>query len=258
VDLSPIRFDAANPGPLTGPGNNTWLLDGAEPTLIDAGIGATRHVESLAAHLGGRPLVRILLTHGHPDHASGVPALRSLWPDVDVWKWPPIDDGWHVLGEGLEARAGDAMLETVHTPGHATDHVCFWHGASRSLFVGDMMAIGTTVAIPARRGGHLRSYLTSLERLAELEARRAFPGHGRIIDEPNRLIADYLEHRRLRERQVVSLLERGIREPDDLVARIYPGVPEAIRPAALETIEAHLVKIGEDGLIPPSDRPRVD
>ena len=87
--MSAVPIDAGNPGPLTGRGNTTWLLDGGEPTLIDAGVGAASQLDAIARALGGRPLVRVLLTHGHPDHASGVPALRERWPQVEVWKWPP-------------------------------------------------------------------------------------------------------------------------------------------------------------------------
>lgn len=244
-------LSAGNPGPLTGAGNNTWLLDGAEPTLIDAGVGGAAHVDALANQLAGRALARVLITHGHPDHASGAPALRARWPGVEIWKWPPVpDESWRMLGEGREVQAGDTVVETLHTPGHAVDHVCFWHAETESVFVGDLMASGTTIVVPAGRGGHLRSYLSSLERIAALDAGIAYPGHGPVIEKPNVLIADYLEHRRLRERQVLSLVRGGVLDPDELVARIYPGLPAEIRATARETIEAHLIKLYEDDLIP--------
>ena len=84
----PLLIPADNPGPLTGRGNNTWLLDGDEPTLIDAGVGRPSHVDAVAAALRGRTLTRVLVTHGHVDHASGLPALRARWPDLEAWKWP--------------------------------------------------------------------------------------------------------------------------------------------------------------------------
>src|SRR5262245_15451780 len=156
----PRLISAANPGPLTGSGNNTWLLDGAEPTLVDAGIGAPAHVEAVAMALGGRPLARVIVTHGHADHASGVPALRSRWPDVVACKWLTAEDaGWTRLNDGDRLRAGDETVTILHTPGHAEDHVCVWHEASRALFAGDMVIAGTTVMIPHGRGGSLRAYL---------------------------------------------------------------------------------------------------
>src|SRR5436190_8155334 len=78
---------AFNPGVLTGRGNNTWFIDGDEPALVDAGIGEPAHLEAVGAALGGRALARVLVTHGHPDHAGGVPALRRLWPQLTAFKW---------------------------------------------------------------------------------------------------------------------------------------------------------------------------
>jgi glyoxylase-like metal-dependent hydrolase (beta-lactamase superfamily II) len=241
-------FLAANPGPLTGRGNNTWFLDGEVPALVDAGVGAPAHVDDLAGALGRRPLGRVLVTHGHPDHASGLPALRGRWPSVEAWKWPADgESGWLALADGQRLRAGDRDLTVIHTPGHAPDHVCFFDPSSGDLYAGDMVVQGTTVMIPAGRGGDLRAYLASLERLARLKPVRILPGHGPIIDRPLELIAQYVEHRRERERQVLACLADGITDPDAMVARIYPDLSEALRPAARLTVEAHLEKLRQDG-----------
>ena len=146
---SPICLNAGNPGTWTGPGNNTYLFDGTEPTLIDAGVGNTEHVEAIAARLNGRALARVLVTHGHPDHASGVPALRQRWPNLEAYKWLSApESGWHPMNDGGRVRAGDTWLMVVHTPGHAADHVCFWESEARDLFCGDMMTATTTVLVP--------------------------------------------------------------------------------------------------------------
>jgi glyoxylase-like metal-dependent hydrolase (beta-lactamase superfamily II) len=246
----PILLPARNPGPMTGRGNNTWLLDGAEPTLVDAGVGVAEHVDEIAGHLAGRPLVRVLVTHGHRDHASGVPALRSRWPDLDVWKWPGDDetpDALLPLTDGQRLAAGDRELSVIHTPGHAPDHVCFRDELAGAIFTGDMVVRGSTVVIPAGRGGRLTDYLASLEKLAAFRPSRCYPGHGPVIDRPLDLITEYLDHRAMREAQVLDCLAAGLTSVDDMVRRIYPDVTEAIRPFAALTVEAHLEKLREEG-----------
>lgn len=247
----PILVPAGNPGPLTGPaGNNTWLIDGAEPTLIDAGVGVGTHIDAVAGHLGGRPLARVIVTHGHADHAAGVPALRARWPEVEAWKWVRAGElGWRALGDGQQVRAGIRPLTVFHTPGHAPDHVCLFDQATLDMFTGDMVTKGTTVMIPAGRGGNLRAYLNSLERMAGVRPSRLLPGHGSIIDRPLEVIGQYIEHRLAREIQVVECLRDGVTDVDAIVSRIYVGLGDAVRPAARLTVEAHLEKLREEGLI---------
>jgi glyoxylase-like metal-dependent hydrolase (beta-lactamase superfamily II) len=246
-----LLIPAANPGPLTGRGNNTWLIDGVEPTLVDAGIGKTEHLDALAAALGGRALTRVLVTHGHTDHAGGAPAIRARWPGVEIYKWmEPGESGWRPLEDNQRLQAGDGHLIAVHTPGHARDHVCFWNDESGDLYAGDMVAIGTTIVVPGDRGGGMSAYLHSLERLAELRPDRIYPGHGEVVRQPLELIAEYIEHRRMRESQVVGCLEEGVTAAAAIVARLYPGLAEALRPAAEQTIEAHLSKLRAEGRVP--------
>ena len=244
----PVRLDAANPGPLTGSGNNTWLVGGAEPLLVDAGVGHATHVDAIAAALAGRPLARVVVTHHHPDHASGVPALRARWPAIEVCKRPmPGETGVRALADGDRVSSGDVTLHVVHTPGHAPDHICLWDADARALFTGDMLVQGSTVMIPAGRGGHLGQYLRSLSRLASFAAAVAYPGHGTVIGDPNALIGEYLAHRQQREDQVIACLDRGVRDVDAMVDAIYPELPAAVRPAARVTVEAHLEKLREEG-----------
>jgi glyoxylase-like metal-dependent hydrolase (beta-lactamase superfamily II) len=140
---------------------------------------------------------------------------------------------------------GDRELTAVFTPGHAIDHFCFWDPAAKALFAGDMVVRGSTVMIPATEGGGLRAYLASLERLRALGPERIYPGHGPVIDDPLDVIAQYLEHRRMREVQVAACLADGVTDPAAIVARIYPDLSADLRPAARATIEAHLQKLVE-------------
>lgn len=234
---------------------NTWLIDGAEPALIDAGLRIPDEIDDLARRLAGRALTRLLITHAHPDHVSAVDALRARWPALIACKWSDGNStGWQRISDGDRIDAGDTVLTALHTPGHASDHVCFWNPAAKSVYTGDMIIQGTTVMVPAGRGGHLRSYLASLERLAALNPVRAYPGHGPVIDDPRALIADYLNHRRMREQQVLACVVEGVLTPDEIVARLYPDLVEELRLPARLTVEAHLEKLREEGRLPPRDR----
>lgn len=236
-----VLLNAGNPGTWTGPGNTTYLLDGAVPTLIDAGVGQRQHVEAIAAALGDRPLRQVLLTHGHPDHASGVPALEARWPGLQVLRW---QDPWT---DGARVAAGDVDLDVVHTPGHAADHVCLWNPASRELFCGDMMTATTTILVPPRaRGGSLRAYLESLRRLAALQPAVAWPAHGPVIEHPVARIEEYLRHRAQRRAEVEACLADGISDPDAIVSKVYAETPQALWPAARLTVESLLECLVEE------------
>ena len=247
-----LLLPALNPSPMTGAGNNTYLIDGPQPTLIDAGVGEPGHIESLAAALRDRHLARVVVTHGHADHASGVPALRARWPNLAAHKFVVDEDPepgvWSPLADGQSITAGDRTLVVVHTPGHARDHVCLWDAEERSLFAGDMVAIGTTIRVPAGRGGGMRAYLESLQRMQALRPVRIYPGHGPVIDRPAELLAEFIQHRLMREEQVRACIRKGMTQPADMVKQIYPGLPAALVPAATATVEAHIEKLRDDAL----------
>ena len=239
-----ITLTAGNASEWTGAtGNNTYLLPAPPSVLIDAGVGNQRHVDAVAAELDGAPLDLVLITHHHVDHVAGVPALVARWPRVVIrggGAGPPLRDS-EVLA------AGGTRLRAIHTPGHAADHFCFLDESSRDLFCGDLARIGGTVVIPASTGGSLREYLQSLRRIRDLAPVRLLPAHGPVIEQPAKLIEEYLEHRRERERQIVAAIKAGCRTPGEIVARVYVGLAPALRPAAEETVRAHLQKLQEEG-----------
>lgn len=251
-----VGLSAGNPGPLTGAGNHTWLLPGATPTLIDAGVGQPSHLDAIAAALdtSGR-LAQVLVTHGHPDHASGAPAIAGRWPAASFRKlsWPDKDSrvpvAWQPLSDGERLDAGELGLEVVFTPGHSPDHVCFWHAGSGTLFGGDLLIEGATVVVPGTRGGNLKDYLDSLERVAALKPAQVLPAHGPVIDAPLALIERYIAHRYERERQVMAAIDGGAESVSEIVARVYPNLSGAIRLVATETVHAHLRKLVDEGRV---------
>ena len=159
-----LMIPAGNPGPWTGPtGNNTYLLIGARPALIDAGIGDEAHLSAIEAALEGQRLETLLITHGHRDHTAGIPAIRARWPEVVV-----RNHGEDRCRDGERLAAGDSVLRAIYTPGHSPDHFCLLDESTRDLYCGDLAREGGTIVIPASQGGNLGAYLASLRRVRDL------------------------------------------------------------------------------------------
>jgi glyoxylase-like metal-dependent hydrolase (beta-lactamase superfamily II) len=251
--VKPIAVHACNPGPYTGDGNWTWLIRGRVTTLIDAGTGEAGHLDAIERALDGATLAQVLVTHGHGDHASGAPALAARFPGVRFLKmpWPERDGRWPVewepLDDGTTITAGDDTLASVHTPGHAPDHLCFWHAESQTLFCGDLAQKGATIYIPPNLQGDLIAYLASLERVLALRPMRLMPAHGPVLDNAEAVLRGYIEHRLAREKQVIDVLRSGVTAPDVIVTRIYLGLKDTLVPMARESVLAHLIKLEREG-----------
>lgn len=218
------------------------------PTLVDAGVGKPEHLDDVARELGGKRLALVLITHGHPDHAGGVPAIVSRWPGVRVRQFASGDQP---IADNDAIEAGDGTLTAVYTPGHSPDHCCFVDGAD--VFCGDLARAGGTIVIPAGRGGDLTQYLASLQRIRGLHPQRLFPGHGPVIDDPESIIDGYVRHRAQRDRQILSVLKDGPAVPEEISTKVYGTLAPELTRAAAETVLAHLIKLSRDGRVAERD-----
>ncbi|MDX6609336.1 MAG: hypothetical protein QOF85_1261 [Solirubrobacterales bacterium] len=224
---------------MTLEGTNTYLYGSGPCTVIDPGPDLESHlnaVRSAAAERGGIGLV--LLTHGHGDHADGAERLTEIAGsgDVDV----PI-----VLPAEGEEHGG---LRAIATPGHAPDHVCLMTD-DEVCFSGDLvLGAGSTFVPPD--GGSLTAYMDSLSRMQAEPIELICPGHGPWIEDPAAKLAEYVEHREMRERRLLAALERGERSRDALLAEAWADVPDQLRPAAELVMQAHLDKLGTEGKLP--------
>jgi glyoxylase-like metal-dependent hydrolase (beta-lactamase superfamily II) len=252
--LSPMvrRVLAPNPGVMTGPGTNTYLVGIDEVAVIDPAVDDEAHIDAIVG-CGGDRIRWILCTHTHPDHFPGAAPLKER-TGAEVLAFESRD-GLEVdaqIGEGFLIEATEFRLRALHTPGHASNHLCYMLEEERLLFSGDHIMQGSTVVI-APPDGDMAAYLQSLERLLSLRLRYIAPGHGHLIDDPRAVIDDYIAHRLEREDQVIDAVQRGDRTTEAIVARLYPGLIDELVMRAKQTVHAHLRKLAADGRVTTAD-----
>jgi glyoxylase-like metal-dependent hydrolase (beta-lactamase superfamily II) len=252
TELSPLvrRVIAPNPSMMTGPGTGTYLVGTEDLAVIDPGPDDAAHLDRLAEVAGGR--VRwILYTHTHLDHSPGVPGLseRTGAPSASYRPRPDTEDPTPdvVTEEGWTLSLPGVTLRALHTPGHASNHVCWLLEEEGMLFSGDHIMNGSTVVI-GPPDGDMTAYLEQLVRLRSVNPRSIAPGHGKLITDPLAKIDEYVTHRLEREGQVMAAL--GVDTPttiDTLVKSIYVGVPDALHPVAQFSVWAHLRRLRATG-----------
>ena len=247
------RFVAPNPSMMTGPGTNTYLLGEREIAVLDPGPRIEAHLDHIQGDAGGT-IRWILVTHTHPDHSPGARVLAER-TGAELLGRPAPDDGPQdktfvpdrVLEDGDTLTTDEFVLEAVHTPGHASNHLCYLHAGSNWLFTGDHVIDGSTVVINPP-DGNMRQYIESLRRVLNLGIDAIVPGHGEVVKDHERLVNWIIEHRLEREAKVLAALQAnpGL-SPHGLVPHVYQDVPEHLYGLAERSLLAHLIKLEEDG-----------
>jgi len=249
------RVLGLNPGMMTGPGTNTYLVGRRDPVLIDTGAGVADYpelLESYCAERGWKQPSRILLTHRHVDHVGGVAQLRMRWRGLKVNKMRHKDSGLpepiEDLKDGQAIESEGATLVPVHTPGHASDHLCYYLREEQALFTGDVVLGGSTTVIPSGDGS-LVDYMASLRKLLELPLQRIYPAHGPVIEDGPGRIREYIAHREMRERQILEAVGDGVDTIPAMVKRIYVDVAQNLHVVAEQSVESHLRKLLKEGRV---------
>lgn len=253
LDALVTRVVAPNPGMMTGPGTNTYLVGENELAVIDPGPAIDAHVQAVLAAGEGR-IRWIFCTHTHMDHSPAAAALKAATGAVVIGRAAPPHPGQdhafapeRAMGHGDRFLFGGLSLRALHTPGHASNHLCYLLENTRMLFTGDHVMQGSTVVINPP-DGDMRAYLASLELLLEEDILILAPGHGYLIGEPHREARRLIRHRLAREQKVVNALSRmGAPTPEQLVREVYDDVSERLHGVALRSLGAHLDKLAAEG-----------
>ena len=238
------RITAPNPGPFTLDGTQTYLI--GETAVLDPGPNIESHLEKIREAMPR--LETILITHRHGDHAPGAIPLKAATGARIIAPRNVLDEVDQRVSGGELLSIDGVQIEVIATPGHTNEHVCYLTSEG-DLFTGDtVLGSGTTAIFPP--DGHMGDYLRSLETLRARNPRRIFPAHGPVREDAVALLDEYIAHRLEREQQVLDAVAAGARTPAEMRARIYPELDPRLHGAAEIQIEAHLIKLREEGKLP--------
>jgi len=255
LDAAVTRIIAPNAGVMTGPGTNTYLIGTRELIVIDPGPDDESHMQAILGAAAG-PIRWILCTHTHMDHAPGAARLKQLsGAAVAAMSSPRTDHDFQlsvdrVLSDGDLVEIADASIRALHTPGHASNHLCYLLAGNRMLFTGDHVMQGSTVVIWPP-DGNMCAYVESLRNLLKIDLEILAPGHGHLIDHPHNELNRLIEHRLHREDKVRRAVARAgtAVTVDELLPYAYDDVSRSLYKWAAMSLQAHLDKLVADGAL---------
>lgn len=249
------RVTASNSSVFTGPGTNSYLIGKNDLTLVDPGPRIDKHLKHLEG-LGGGKIKRILVTHTHRDHSPGAKVLGDRLGVPLMGRLLSKDDSLQdktfkpnrILNHGDLISTDEYTIEVIHTPGHASNHLCYLIREEQTMLTGDHIMNGSTVVI-AHPDGSMRDYLNSLELLRKYQFTQIGPGHGDFLQDPIGVVDWIIAHRIERENKVLEKLKLISPTSSDLLVRdVYDDVDKKLHPIAIWSLEAHLFKLKDDGL----------
>ncbi len=257
------RILAPNPSPFTFTGTQTYLIGEGDVAVIDPGPDLPAHLDALMAALHGERVADILCTHTHRDHspasrplaaATGAPIVGCAPLSLDD-EGPRADEAFdsayrpdRILADGERLGGESWAIEAVATPGHTSNHLCFAFGEAGALFTGDHV-MGWSTSVVAPPDGDMADYMASLERLLARDDLVYYPAHGPAVEDPRGHVRRLIEHRHMRERQILGQVGRGVGRIPDMVADIYADIDPRLFPAAGRSVLAHLVDLERRGLV---------
>jgi len=247
------RLLAPNPSMMTGPGTNTYLVGTEEVAVLDPGPVIDSHLQSIQ-EIANAPIRWVIVTHTHPDHSPAALELARTTGAELLGRPPPesqhqdmtfVPD--RVLEDGERLSVDGAEIEVIHTPGHASNHICLRHAELDWVFTGDHVIDGSTVVIDPP-DGNMTHYLESLSKVQALRPAALAPGHGELIRDPDRAIDWIIDHRLEREAKIVAALQEnpGLTSMK-LVPHVYKDVDKKLYGWAERSLLAHLLKLEDDG-----------
>jgi glyoxylase-like metal-dependent hydrolase (beta-lactamase superfamily II)/8-oxo-dGTP pyrophosphatase MutT (NUDIX family) len=252
LDRLVTRITASNPGAMTGPGTNSYLVGTNELAVIDPGPALESHVEAILSQ--AKKIRWIICTHTHLDHSPAAALLKAATGAQLLGRPAPAGQDAtfkpdRILEHGERIDLHGATLRAIHTPGHASNHLCYLLEETRMLFTGDHVMQGSTVVINPP-DGDMRAYLASLEALLAEDIAIIAPGHGYLIGAPHREIRRLIAHRLAREDKVKRALA-ALRQAslEQLLPSVYDDVPERMHRWAARSLTAHLEKLVAEGAV---------